>query len=248
MSRLSLGTKLASAFALTLILMLVAAAVAVTKMGALADRTADAKQGAILDEQIMSMEIAAREALDVEATAILYGAPTALDGRLDAAWKSNEGDAFAESLAEAERLAVLDMPSRLKQSEAAAQGAARPRWRAPSRSSARATSRRARANRAALDDARVRRLRRGATTTSRRSRRSSARPRPTGAASIATGGKRTVIIVALVALLLAAACAGVITRGITPRRGRDPRPPRPRCATATPPTSPAASPPSPAAT
>ena len=84
MSRLSLGTKLASAFALTLILMLIAAAVAVTKMGALADRTADAKQGAVLDEQIMSMEIAAREALDVESTAILYGAPTALDGRLDA--------------------------------------------------------------------------------------------------------------------------------------------------------------------
>ena len=119
MSRLSLGTKLASAFALTLILMLVAAAIAVTKMGALADHTADAKQGAILDEQIMSMEIAAREALDVEATAILYGAADALDGRLDAAWKSNDGDAFAESLAEAERLAVLDMPSRLKDDEAA---------------------------------------------------------------------------------------------------------------------------------
>src|SRR5918994_7259427 len=121
LSQLSLGTKLASAFALTLILMLIAAAVAVTKMGALADRTADAKQGAILDEQIMSMEIAAREALDVEATAILYGAPTALDGRLEAAWKSNDGDAFAESFAEASRLAVRDMPSRLKDAEAAGQ-------------------------------------------------------------------------------------------------------------------------------
>ena len=119
LSQLSLGTKLASAFALTLILMLVAAVLSVTKMGALAGRTADAKQGAVLDEQIMSMEIAAREALDVEATALLYGAADALDARLEAAWKTNDGDAFAESLAEARRLAVLDMPARLEADEAA---------------------------------------------------------------------------------------------------------------------------------
>ena len=159
MSRLSLGTKLASAFALTLILMLVAAAVAVTKMGALADRTADAKQGAVLDEQIMSMEIAAREALDVEATAILYGAPAALDGRLEAAWKSNDGDAFAESLAEARRLAVLDMPSRLKEAEAAGKAleasiAADRRARPQGRRGGRARQP------PALDPARLRRLRR----------------------------------------------------------------------------------------
>ena len=68
--QLSLGAKLASAFGLTLVLMIVAAVVAVTKMDALSDRTADAKRGAMLDEQIMSMEIAVREALDAESGAI----------------------------------------------------------------------------------------------------------------------------------------------------------------------------------
>ena len=64
LSRLSLGTKLAAAFGLTLALLVVAAVVSVSRMGALAQDTADAKRGAILDEQIMSMEIAVREALD----------------------------------------------------------------------------------------------------------------------------------------------------------------------------------------
>ena len=76
MSRLSLAAKLAAAFGITMLLLLAVTAVAVTRMGTLADRTADAKRGAILDEQIMSMEIAAREALDIEASAILSGAPT----------------------------------------------------------------------------------------------------------------------------------------------------------------------------
>jgi methyl-accepting chemotaxis protein len=213
MSRLSLGTKLASAFALTLILMLVAAVISVTKMGTLAGRTADAKQGAILDEQIMSMEIAAREALDVEATAILYGAPAALDDRLAAAWESNDGDAFAESLAEAQRLAVLDMPARLKESEAAGQ-----------------------ALQASIAET-VELVRQGDVEAARANRQRSSLPAfdafternqaveaqseqfseeaSLAAASVASGGKRTIIVVAGVALLLAAACAGVITRGIT---------------------------------
>ena len=70
---MSLGAKLASAFGLTLLLMIVAAVLAVTKMDALSDRTTDAKRGAVLDEQIMSMEIAVREALDAEAGAIING-------------------------------------------------------------------------------------------------------------------------------------------------------------------------------
>ena len=116
---MSLGAKLASAFGLTLVLMIVAAVLAVTKMDALSDRTADAKRGAVLDEQIMSMEIAVREALDAEAGAIISGDSPELDERLERAWNSNDGDAFAESLAEARRLAVLDMPQRLEADEAA---------------------------------------------------------------------------------------------------------------------------------
>ena len=96
---MSLGAKLASAFGLTLLLMIVAAVLAVTKMDALADRTTDAKRGAVLDEQIMSMEIAVREALDAEAGAIINGDSPELTSRLERAWNSNDGDAFAESLA-----------------------------------------------------------------------------------------------------------------------------------------------------
>ena len=60
----------------------------------------------------MSMEIAVREALDAEAGAIINGDSPELEERLERAWNSNDGDAFAESLAEARRLAVLDMPQR----------------------------------------------------------------------------------------------------------------------------------------
>ena len=115
------------------------------------------------------------------------------------AWDGNDGDAFAESLAEAKRLAVLDMPERLEAAEEAGE--------AVEESVARTVEllregdlAAARANR--LRD-RCRRSRRSsrATRPSRRSRRSSARrprwapPRPPPAASA------LIIIVALVALL-----------------------------------------------
>ena len=119
LKRRSLRDKLAAAFGLTLLLLLIVAAVGVTKMGALSGDTRDAKTGAVLDEQIMSMEIAARESLDVEAGVILEGAGAGVAERLDAAWVSNDGDAFDESLAEAKRLAVLDMPNRLGADEQA---------------------------------------------------------------------------------------------------------------------------------
>jgi methyl-accepting chemotaxis protein len=213
MSRLSLRAKLASAFGLTLVLMIVAAAVAVTKMTALADRTADAKQGAILDEQIMSMEIAAREALDAEASAILYGAADGLDARLEAAWTSNDGDSFAESLAEARRLAVLDMPERLEQSEAA--GKALQDSIAKTLELMRAGD---------VPAARINRQRTSlpafATFVERNQNveaesEAFSEAASVDAAAIASGGKRTLIIVTLFTLALAAACAVAITRGIT---------------------------------
>ena len=211
--QLSLGAKLASTFGLTLVLMIVAAAVAVTKMDALSDRTADAKRGATLDEQIMSMEIAVREALDVESSAILFGDSDSIDERLEQAWDGNDGDAFAESLAEAKRLAVLDMPERLEAAEEAGE--------AVEESVART----------------VELLREGDLAAARANRLRDTLPAfeaflesnqaveaqseafseaaSVGAAASATGGKRMIIIVALVALVVAAACAFLISRGIT---------------------------------
>ena len=213
MSRLSLAAKLAAAFGITMLLLLAVTAVAVTRMGTLADRTADAKRGAILDEQIMSMEIAAREALDIEASAILSGAPTALDSRLDAAWNRNDGDAFAEALAEAKRLAVLDMPTSLRASAAAAetleQSVARSveLVRAGNVDGARANRRSA--SLAAFN---------AFTDLNQAVEGSSeafSEAASVGAAEAASGGKRTVVIVAVFALLLAAASAVTIIRGVT---------------------------------
>jgi methyl-accepting chemotaxis protein len=213
MASMSLGAKLASAFGLTLVLMIVAAVLAVTKMDALSDRTADAKRGAVLDEQIMSMEIAVREALDAEAGAIISGDSPELEERLERAWNSNDGDAFAESLAEAGRLAVLDMSQRLVADEAAGEEI--------EDSVARTVElvregnlRAARANRQkvtlpAFEDF----LEKNQAVEAQSEEFSEVAS--VGAAAIATGGKRLIIIVAIVALLLAGACAFLITRGIT---------------------------------
>ncbi|MBE2316377.1 methyl-accepting chemotaxis protein [Solirubrobacter sp. CPCC 204708] len=213
MSRLSLGSKLAAAFGVTLLLLLAVTAVAVTRMGALADRTADAKRGAVLDEQIMSMEIAAREALDVEASALLYGAPSTLDDRLKAAWTTDDGDAFAESLAEAQRLAVLEMPRRLRDSAAAAtqlQGSITRTLelvRAGDLDAARANRRST--SLPAFDT--FTELNQAVETNSEAFSEAAS----VGAAEAASGGKRTVILVALFALLIAAASATLIIRGVT---------------------------------
>lgn len=212
-SRLSLRVKLGATFGLTLLLLVIAAAVGVTRMDALSDRTGDAKVGAVLDEQIMSMEIAVREALDVEAEAILDGDATGLDERLAAAWERNEGDAFAEALAEAKRFAVLDMPRRLEADEAAGRTV---------QESVAAT---------------VALVREGNVAAARANRNGSTGPAfqafltsnqaveaqseefseaaALGAASIAASGKRTILLVTLAALLFAAAAAFLITRGIS---------------------------------
>jgi methyl-accepting chemotaxis protein len=211
--QLSLGAKLASAFGLTLVLMIVATVVAVTKMGALSDRTADAKRGAILDEQIMSMEIAVREALDAEASALLFGDSAELEERLELAWKSNDGDAFAESLAEARRLAVLDMPQRLEAGEDA--GEAVEASVADTIELVREGDLKgARANRLEVTLPAYEAFLETNQAVEAQSEEFS-EAASVGAASIAAGGKRTIVIFAVVAFLIAAACSFLITRGIT---------------------------------
>jgi methyl-accepting chemotaxis protein len=211
--RLSLRAKLATSFGLTLLLLVFAAAIATTRMDALSDRTSDAKTGAILDEQIMSMEIAVREALDIEAEAILDGDSPELEERLRAAWESNDGDAFAESLAEAKRRAVLDMPSRLDADEAAGrevqEAVAATIALVRKGDVAAATDNRDEATEPAFAAF----LERNQAVEAEAEEFSEAAA--AAAASTASSGKRTVLIVALLALLFSAACAYLITRGIS---------------------------------
>ena len=212
-SRLSLRTKLGAAFGVTLLLLVAAAAVAVTRMDSLSHHTADAKVGAVLDEQIMSMEIAVREALDVEAESIVDGHDDELDARLAAAWERNDGDAFAESLAEAQRLAVLDMPSRLEADAAAA---------AKVRESIAATVglvrdgdlAGARANRDRVTEPAFEAFVEANQSVETQSEEFS-EAAATGAASIATSGKRTIVIVTLLGAALRRHLRVLITRGIS---------------------------------
>jgi hypothetical protein len=96
-----LRTRLLGIAGIPLALLIVSSLVALSAVGKLHDTTAEAKRAAILDEQIMSMEIAAREALDVEAAALVYGVAQDTQERLAAAFERAEGDAFAEALAQA---------------------------------------------------------------------------------------------------------------------------------------------------
>src|SRR5262245_25479161 len=119
LSRLGLRTKLAGAFGATLLLLAAVTLIGTQKIDTLDKTTRDAKRGAFLDEQIMSMALAGREALEAEAEAVISGAGPQVRASLDQAWRSNEGDAFPEALAQARDRAVAGMPRQLDASEAA---------------------------------------------------------------------------------------------------------------------------------
>jgi methyl-accepting chemotaxis protein len=210
---LSLRAKMAGAFGLTLVLLLVVAVVGVTKMNALSSDTHDAKTGAILDEQIMSMEIAAREALDVEASALLYGTSDDVESRLDAAWVSADGDAFDESLAEAKRLAVLDMPNRLGVDEEAGH-ALRDSVKRTIELVSKGDVAAARANRVRSSLPAFEAFLEKNHAVEEQSEAFSEAASESAAIS-SSSGKRTIAIVTAFALLLGAAAAFLITRGVT---------------------------------
>jgi methyl-accepting chemotaxis protein len=211
--RLSLRSKLAASFGFTLLLLVVAAVVATTQMDALAERTSDARTGAILDEQIMSMEIATREALDIEAEAILDGDAPELDERHRAAWEANDGDAFAESLAEAREHAVLDMPRALDANEAAGvrlrESVAKTLQLVRDGDVDAAVDNREESSEPAF----LAFLERNQAVEAEAEEYSAAAA--AGAASTASSGKRTILLVALAGLLFGIGCAYLITRGIT---------------------------------
>jgi methyl-accepting chemotaxis protein len=214
-SNLSLRVKLGAAFGITLLLLGVVSLVGITRIEALADDTRDAKTGAVLDEQIMSMEIAVRGALEVEAQTIIDGIEPEMEASLKAAWDSDGGDSYEESLAEAARLAVLDMPSRLEANDAAARKVRK------------------------SVDATIALVRKGDVEAAAEHRENSTEKAfaafletnqaveaqteafsaaaSASAATAAESGRRTIIIVTLLAVLFAGTCAFLIIRGI--RRG-----------------------------
>jgi methyl-accepting chemotaxis protein len=213
LARLSLRAKLAGAFGATLVLLAAVTLIGTQKINALDGTTRDAKRGAFLDEQIMSMELATREAVDAESTALLYGAGPEVTKRLEAAWEQNDGDAFAEALAQAKEKAVEGMPERLDASEAAG---------AKIKSSVERTLALVRAGR--LDAARENRADSTVPTFESFLKMNQAvealseefsEGATKDAETLASGGKRMLLLFALAALLAASACAYLITRGVT---------------------------------
>src|SRR5688572_14670097 len=110
-------TKLLAGFALPVVFLLVVAIVGVRSMNALEHDTRSAGQSAALDEQIMSMEIAAREALEIEASAVLAGTTDGAAEGLELAYVKNDGDAWREAFAEAQTLGNEEIRSALKDAE-----------------------------------------------------------------------------------------------------------------------------------
>ena len=212
-SNLSLRVKLGAAFGITLLLLGIVSLVGITRIEALATDTRDAKTGAVLDEQIMSMEIAVRGALEVEAQTIIDGIEPEMEASLKAAWDSDGGDSYAESFAEAERLAVLDMPSRLEANAVAARKV---------RKSVEATI--ALVRKGDLEAAAEHRetttekafaafLETNQAVESQTEEFSAAAS--ASAASAAKSGRRVIIVITLLALLFAGTCAFLIIRGIS---------------------------------
>jgi methyl-accepting chemotaxis protein len=112
-TRIGLRGQLAAVAGVPLTVLAITSAVGYGAINSLDETTQQAKRGAVLDEQIMSVEIAAREALAIETDVILSGPDDRTFQRLKAAFQANDGDAMRESLAEARRIGTPAMREKL---------------------------------------------------------------------------------------------------------------------------------------
>jgi len=100
-------------------LLLISSAITYTAISDLDDAAHETRRGAVLDEQIMSIEIAARVAIEAEAEAIIDGSADESAEALEAAFVRNDGDAIPEALAQARAEATDAMKPKLDAVEAA---------------------------------------------------------------------------------------------------------------------------------
>ena len=118
--RAGLRTKLLGLAGVPVALLLTSSAITYTAIADLDGAARETRQGAVLDEQIMSIEIAARIALETEAESLLAGTEaTGVEQRLDEVFSSADGDAIPEALAEARANATPAMLPKLDAVEAA---------------------------------------------------------------------------------------------------------------------------------
>jgi methyl-accepting chemotaxis protein len=112
--RAGLRTKLLGLAGVPVGLLLVTSAITYSAIADLDDAARETRRGAVLDEQIMSVEIAARLALQAEADALLFGSQAAdVEATLEQVFETAEGDAITEALAEARANATPAMLPKL---------------------------------------------------------------------------------------------------------------------------------------
>jgi methyl-accepting chemotaxis protein len=111
--RAGLRTKLLALAGVPVALLLISSAITYDAIADLDHAASETKRGALLDEQIMSIEIAARDALETEAEVILDGVGDDTVAQLDAAFARNDGDAIPEALDQARAEATPAMRPKL---------------------------------------------------------------------------------------------------------------------------------------
>ena len=113
--RAGLRTQLLGLAGVPVVLLLISAAITFFAITDLDDAARETHRGAVLDEQIMSVEIAARLALAAEAEALLSDSEALeVEHTLEQAFASADGDAIPEALAEARAGATPAMLPKLE--------------------------------------------------------------------------------------------------------------------------------------
>ena len=112
--RVGLRTKLLGLAGVPVALLLVSSVITYTAMSDLDGATRDTRQAAFLDEQIMTVEIAALQALQAESQVLLDGVTDEIAEDLESSFVSDKGNSIPEALAQATSRATPAMKPKLK--------------------------------------------------------------------------------------------------------------------------------------
>ena len=112
--RAGLQSKLLALAGVPVTLLLVSSVITYTAMSDLDGATRETRQAAFLDEQIMTVEIAARQALQAESEVLIDGMTDDIARDLESSFVSDGGDAIPEALAQARTQATPALKPKLK--------------------------------------------------------------------------------------------------------------------------------------
>jgi methyl-accepting chemotaxis protein len=112
--RAGLQSKLLALAGVPVTLLLVSSVITYTAMSDLDGATRETRQAAFLDEQIMTVEIAARQALQAESEVLIDGMTDEIAEHLESSFVSDNGNSIPEALAQARAQATPALKPKLK--------------------------------------------------------------------------------------------------------------------------------------